>query len=163
MIIENYSTFRVLANPGGAIGVDGLTEFDPMNMRKNGFDGGIKFSSSIGNSPIVLTCNDETPDAVAGVDEFDWYVSQRTSVQANKPLTVDRFDDLPTNSWSGRIRLDLRAWAAIEYPDPYELETVKVLFFAIDVYAIRRSDGAIQRIDLMKYLVDALSPSTNLE
>jgi hypothetical protein len=161
MIVETYSLFRSVANPGGALAADGLTEFDPTNMRANGFDDGITVSSS-SSFPIVLSCNAGAADASVGIDEYDWYVSQRTSTVADKPFTVSRKDSSP-NTHSGRIELDIAAWADAEYPDPFDLSTVRVLFFAVDIYAIRRSDGAIQRLDLMKYLIDALSPKTSIE
>lgn len=161
MIIENYSVFRFVANPGGAIGTDGFTEFDQTNMRANGFDGGIAVSSTSA-FPIVLSCNSQAADAVATIDEYDWYVSQKTSVAVDKPFTVSRKDTAP-NTHSGRIELDLAAWSSVEFPDPFDLSTVRVLFFAVDVYCIRRSDNVIQRLDLKKYLVDALSPKTDIE
>lgn len=162
MIIENYSAFRSAANPGGALGIDGLTVFDPASMRAGGFDGGIEVASASETFPIKLTCNGGTFDASVGIDEYDWFVSQRTSTIANKPFTVSRFDDVGT-SYSGTILLQLRTWAQLEYDDPFDLSTIRVLFFAVDIYAIRRSDASIQRFDLMKYLLDTLSPKTDLE
>lgn len=162
MIIADYSTFRSIANPGGSLAPDGLTEFDPSMMRANGFDGGIERISSI-SFPLKLTCNGGDFDASPGVDEYDWYVSQGTSIAANKPLNVSRFDSLPSTSYSGTILLQLESWAIPEYPDPFDLSTVRVLFFGIDIYAIRRSDASIQRFDLMGHLVDALSPKTNIQ
>jgi hypothetical protein len=163
MIIENYSTFRALANFGGAIGTDGLTEFDPDRMRADNFDDGIEVVTSPIAFPLELTCNGGDPDTLAGTDEYDWYVSQRTSVVADKPFTISRADDLPTDSFSGTIAIDATVATSTEYPDPFDLSTIRVLFFAIDIYAIRKRDFAIQRFDLMKYLIDQLSPKTDLE
>jgi hypothetical protein len=160
MIIENYSVFRAIANPGGALAADGLTEFDPANMRAGGFSGGISVSSTSA-FPIVFSCNSGAADSVAGIDQFDWYVSQQTSVVANKPFTVSRKDTAP-NTHSGRIEIDLSAWASTEYPDPFDLSAIQVLYFAVDIYVIRRSDAAIQRLDLRTYLYDALKPKTNI-
>lgn len=162
MIIANYSTFRYLANPAGAIGIDGLPEFDVTKMRDGGFNGGFVLSSTSA-FPLTITCNVGFADTVAGVDEYDWYVSQQTSVAADKPLAITRADNLPTNSYSGKITVDLSAWADDENPDPFDLSTVRVLFFGIDIYAIKRSNGAIQRLDLMQFLIDTLSPKTGIE
>lgn len=161
MIIENYSTFRSLANPGGSIGVDGLVEFDASKMRSGGFDGGIT-ANPIDAFPIEATCNAYANDASPGVDEYDWYVSQRTSVAANKPFVLTRLDSLGQTR-SGSIAIDISAWADAENSDPFDISTVRVLFFAVDLYVIRRSDGAIQRLDLQKYLLDALAPKTGIE
>lgn len=159
MIIENYSAFRAIANLGGAIGADGLTEFDPTKMRINSFDGGFSVSST-SSFPISISClPPEASPYLEPTDLFDWYVSQRTSIAADKPFIVSR---TPSGSGDG-IVLDLAAWASTEYPDPFDLSTIRVLFFAVDIYVVRRSDGAIQRLDLMKYLLAALSPQTNLE
>jgi hypothetical protein len=159
MIIENYSTFRTLANPGGPLAADSLPEFDPANMRKLGFNGGIT-GNPLTSFPIELTCNAYATDAVDGVDEYDWFVSQQTSVVANKPFAVYRLDTGGTRS--GSIGLDLSAWAATEYPTPFDLSSIQVLFFAVDIYVIRRSDGAIQRRDMKAYLLDANSPKTSI-
>lgn len=163
MIIEGYSAFRAAANLGGPIGSDGLTEFDPDLVRFDGFDDGIEVLSASEILPIKLTCNDGDADAAVGIDEYDWYVGQGTSTTANKPFTVSRFDDLPTDTFSGTILIDLRAWASAEYPDPFDLSTVRVLYFGLDIYAIRKRDNSIQRFDLMKYLIDLLSPKTDIE
>lgn len=162
MIIENYSTFRYLANPAGAIVIDGLPEFDSTKMRDGGFNGGFVLSST-SVFPLTITCNVGFADLTPGVDEYDWYVSQQTSVVANKPLTIARSDRLPTNSYSGTIEVDLAAWADAENPDPFDLSTIRVLFFGIDIYAIERAGGGLQRLNLMQYLLDALSPATDLE
>jgi hypothetical protein len=158
MIIETYSLFRTIANPGGAIGADGLTEFDPALMRANTFDGGIAVSS-VSAFPIALTCvpTQANPN-IYPTDLFDWYVSQRTSVSADKPLVVSRGAGTVGDS----ISLTLAAWASAEYPDPFDLSAIRVLFFAVDIYCIRRADSAIQRLNLARYLLDALSPKTDV-
>lgn len=156
MIIEDYAAFRIVANPGGTLGVDGLPEFVPANMRKNGFSGGFSVSST-SSFPIQISCIPTV--AYAGFDDFDWYVSQRTSVSENKPFAVERFSPEASDT----IVLDLAAWAAIEYPDPFDLSAIRTLFRAVDIYCIRRDDLAIQRLDLMQYLLDVLSPKTGIE
>lgn len=161
MIIDNYSVFRAMANPGGSLTQDGLTEFDPTLMRTGGFNGGFTLSSTSA-FPIVVSCNVGFPDSVAGIDEYDWYVSQQTSTAANKPLTVSRKDTAP-NTHSGKIEIDLAAWAVSEYADPFDLSTIRVLFFGIDIYAIERLGGGIQRLNLASYLSSVLSPKTDLE
>lgn len=158
MIISNYSTFRAIANPGGAIGADGLTEFDPTNMRAGTFSGGFSVSST-NSFPMTISCIPTALPPGDAEDLFDWYVSQRTSIAEDKPFVATR---KPGINGDG-IVLNLASWAADEYPDPFDLSTVRVLFFAVDIYVIRRSDTAIQRLDLLKYLVDALSPKTDIE
>ncbi len=160
VIISDYSTFRMLANPGGSFASDGLPEFDPSKMRANGFDDGIEVAAV--SFPLAISCNGGIPDTSFDVDEYDWYVSQRTNVEENRPFVVSRSDTFDT-SYSGTILLEQSVWCADEYPDPFDLESsVQTLFFGVDIYVIRRSDGAIQRLDLLKYLIDALSPKTDL-
>lgn len=157
MIIDSYSEFRALANPGGAIGSDGFTEFDPTKMRANGFDDGFSVSS-ISTFPIAITAIGPNIPVIDPIDYYDWYVSQGTTVSADKPFVVTRgLSDI-----GSRIVLNLSAWAAIEYPSPFDLSTIRVLYFGVDVYCIRRSDAAIQRLDLMAYFLDALSPKTDI-
>jgi hypothetical protein len=160
MIIDNYSTFRAHVNPGGTLAADGLPEFPVAQMRATGFDGGFVLSST-NTFPIVISCNANVAD-VGPADQYDWYVSQRTSESTNKPIEVVRKDDLPT-SYSGRIEIDLMPWAGDEYPDPFGLSTIPVLFFAVDIYAIERTNKSIQRLDLATYLYDANAPKTNIE
>lgn len=160
MIIDNYSAFRHFVNPGGTVDRDGLPEFPVAKMRFSTFVSGFQLSSTSA-FPLSISCNFGDTDAVVNIDEFDWYVSQRTSIAANKPLTVSRKDTAP-NTNSGTIEIDLSAWAATEYPDPFGISTIPILFSAIDIYAIRRFDLAIQRLDLRAYLYNANSPKTDV-
>lgn len=157
MIIQNYTTFRSVANPGGTIGTDGLPEFDPTNMRANGFSGGFDVSST-SSFPITISCIPTALPPGPDVDMFDWYVSQGTSVAADKPFLITR---KPGINGDGLV-IAMAARTAQENPDPFDLSTVRVLFFAVDIYVIRRSDTAIQRLDFLKYLLDVLSPKTDI-
>lgn len=158
MIIDNYSTFRSIANLGGAIGADGLTEFDPTLMRSGGFAGGFDVDST-NSFPITISCIPTALPPGDPEDLFDYYVSQGTSVSADKPLVVTRKAGINGDG----IVIDLAAWSAIEYPDPFNVSTIRVLFFGIDIYVIRRSDNSLQRLDLKQYLIDANAPKTDIE
>lgn len=160
MIIDDYSVFRNHINPAGTPAPDGLPEFPVANMRAFGFDGGIT-SNPTSAFPLEITVNAYADDAVDGVDEYDWFVSQRTSVAANKPFTVYRLDTPPTTR-SGSIGIDMTAQTSAENPDPFDLSTIPVLFFAVDIYAIRRTDKSIQRLDLASYIYNANVPKTNI-
>lgn len=157
MIIEDYATFRILANPGGAIGVDGLPEWPVASMRANGFDDGFAVTST-SHLPFGIVVLGPNIPVVDPIDYFDWYVSQGTTDAAKKPFVVTR----GLSDTGGRIIFSLSSRAAEEFPDPFDLSTIRVLYFGIDIYCIRRSDSAIQRFDLMKYLLDALAPKTDI-
>lgn len=123
-----------------------------------GFDGGlvptiVETAVKLGIFPISLTCNDSALDAVSGVDEYDWYVSQRTDDPA-----LQFWDVSYTIGASGSIVLNLTAYGATELgvtdplTAPYQL-TVEQKQRALNnmhVYCHRKSDKAWQWTDLGK-------------
>jgi hypothetical protein len=161
MSILDYRAFRILANPGGTLDALGLPEWPVASMRASGFDDGITVSSTSA-FPMVLSCNALAADSVTSVDEFDWFVSQRTEVSGSEPFVVAKYTP-DTDTYSGSISLTLAAWASTEYPDPWDESMARVLFFAVDVYVRRKSDGAIQRLDLLAHVIDAVEAKTDLE
>lgn len=156
MIITKYRTFRrVFAEPGAQLARDGFPEFPVALVRANGFENTITVSA-LTSFPLDITCNAEAADAVKNVDEYDWFVSQRTDVQANWPFTVTRIPAGTVESYSGSIRLEPSAATEAEFPEPFTLAVVEQLWFQVDVYVKRRSDGAIQRFSMLKYVQDNL-------
>lgn len=163
MAIVGYDVFREMANPGGTVANDGLPEWPVASLRANGFDDGISVSPTDA-FPMTLTCNAGAVDAVDHVDEYDWFVSQgkETAGQGVGHFVVTRKPP-GTDTYSGSIVVDLTAAAEVLFPDPFDVSSIEVLFFGVDVYARRRSDGAIQRLDLRRLVYAANAPKVDLE
>lgn len=159
MSFLGYRAFRELANPGGTPAADGLPEWPIALLRANGFDGGFEIENPDA-LPFRVSCNEGAPDAVENVDEFDWFVSQ--GAESGGPFELSRATSLDPVSLSGSIVLSLSAWAAALYPTPFDVSTIEVLFFAVDLYVRRRSDGAIQRLDLRRAIYEANAPQTGI-
>ena len=159
MSIVNFSTFRALT--GGVPDLLGLPTWPVASMRAGGFDTGFVMTLGVA-SPFetTITCTEYATDAVAGVDEYDWWFSQGAA--SGGPFIVSRRDAPPDTS-SGSIKLELAPWALALYPDPFDLSAIEVLFFQVSAYVRRRSDGAIQRLDLLSFLRDYLTPKVDTE
>jgi hypothetical protein len=181
MIIQSsqWHSFRtIFAAPGATTDYDGNKAWPLALMRANGFNDGI-FGMTRAASLVIpihewrlqvpfrfgianYSGNPSapfTPDAVPGVDEYDWWVSQRTSVDADMFLSVSQAQpDVgapPGATYSGAIRLDAtpRFYADMgllteNLSDPGEGSLAgrngRILFKNVHVYCRRRSDGAIQ-------------------
>lgn len=146
MILDFYIGMRTLfALPGADVAIDGLPEWPASMVGANGFDGGIDVSPNEVDD-IIATCNAGDVDAVSGEDEYDWFCSVRTEHPAGKPLVFS-----PLDGKSGSLLMSLSAWAAELYPEPTARSTTPLLFGGCFLYVRRRSDGAVQTLDLAKY------------
>lgn len=135
--------------------VDGFETWPVAQLRAGGFDDGITFAPAIPDltNSLLITCNALAFDAVNGTDEFDWYVSQRSDEPAGQFWAVTAALS-PLGSRSGTIKLDATAVATDEFPG-MTLVTPAALsgcFQNVHVYCRRRSDGAIQWLDLYREL-----------
>jgi hypothetical protein len=152
-IISSYAVFRALfADAGAPVALDGLAEWSYALVRANGIPEFIGVQQ-VAPLTLLVTINDGAADAVPGVDEFDFWVSQRTSDPAGFPFEVSRTDPL---FGSGSIYLSISAWAEALYPEPFEDRTIPLLWRDVWVYCRRRSDGAIQVMNAMKYVWETL-------
>ena len=158
MIFTSWQAFRLAFSNGEPVDALGVPGWPVASMRAGGFDGGIAMDTSA--SPYVLTCNAEASDPVQGVDRFDWYVSAGSA--DGGVLVVERHDPTVTTQNSGSIEISLTPAAAVEYPEPFDVSTIPVLWFAVDVYVRRRSDGAIQRLDVAAYLAALFGDRTDV-
>lgn len=158
MIFSNWLTFRLAFSNGEPVDALGIPGWPLADMRAGGFDDGITIDTS--SSPYVVTCNAVAADPVAGVDRFDWFVS--SGAASGGSLVVARHDPSGTTQNSGSIAISLSASAEIEYPEPFDVSTIPVLWFAHDIYVRRRSDGAIQRLDVEAYLLALFADRTNV-
>lgn len=125
-------------------------------VRANGFDDGITgypvwFSEA---ALIDLTVNALAADAVSGVDEYDWYLSQRTDDPSKQFLQINQ---VPGFSGSVQVAGTSLATSELELTPGLPLNPDKMaeMWRHSYVYCRRRSDGAIQWLDLHRALMGA--------
>ncbi len=135
--------------PGLFAGQAGRTNL----VRANGFAGGFSGipGSAVGQN-FLVSVNGQAPDAVAGVDEYDWYLSQRTDDPAKQWLSCATAHFLGANTYSGTVLIATTALANAELGLGLTLtveQQIEVFRFC-HLYCRRRPDGAIQWVDLLK-------------
>ncbi len=150
MIYTRYQDFRAgFALVGAPLAVDGFPEWPYAKLRTGGFANSITFDSpsstvNLYSQVMNITCNDFAADAVAGVDDYDFFVSQRTDVIANQYFTVAVY----AANRSGSIKLScVTANTALLLPGLTDYrgdEALKLLFRDVAIYVQRRSDKAYQ-------------------
>lgn len=151
MIYNRYTDFRaVFATSSTPRANDGLEVYPAANVRAGGFTGGFSGLTRPLTFPLTVSCNGLGVDTlVAGppavyIHEYDWYLSQRTEVDADKYLYLESFSD----SQSGTVILGLTSLASTRYPTLDE-DALNALFRHCALYVQRRGDKAIQWIDLL--------------
>ena len=97
-----------------------------------------------------VTVNSTAADTVAGVDEYHWYLSQRSDVVAKQYLSIAQKAPVGINTYSGTVSIVHSALAtAVFAPSaPIDPATQRKLFKLMHLYVKRISDGAIQWVDL---------------
>ena len=146
MIVPSYGAFRVAFAAAGAVAAaDGhLTFPGTAKLRTGGFTG--LATPTITAYPLAITCNAEASDAVLGVHEYDWYLSQRTGTAASQCLTIEH--DVPAKS--GRVRINIVAGnVALILPGLSGAglltdAALATIFRNCALYVSRRSDRAYQ-------------------
>lgn len=142
---------------GAFIDGDGVWTWPIDLVRKVGSGFGDAGSTLTGVTPwydpggsLEISCNTGAPDAVFGVDDFDWYLSQRTDEQARQYLEIENFPADGGESFSGFVRIRNAALADTFAPNAPSItpQVLKRLFRYAHLYVRRRSDGAIQWVDL---------------
>jgi hypothetical protein len=86
-------------------------------------------------------------DAVNGVDEFDWYLSQRTDDLSLQMIAISRLnEDVATRSGGVAVGPSARAFStygpSVVWPTP---EQALKIFRDVWIYVRRRSNGHIMR------------------
>lgn len=148
MIVDGYNAFRKLfALPGADIAIDGLPEWPAEMVNANGFDQGIAIVYVAETTSYFATFDIADADDAPFSDDYDWFCSVRTEDAAGKPLL---FEPLP--GYSGTLEMTLSTWASDAYPSPFARSVIPALFGSCFLYVRRRSDGAIQVLDLEKYV-----------
>ena len=101
-------------------------------------------------SGFTVSCNSGAADAIAGVDEYDWYLSARTAVAGALPLGTQDVVVAP-NTYSGSVEVTPVSANFGKAPGaPMSPEDVVKVFKNCHLYVKRISDGAIQWVDLLR-------------
>jgi hypothetical protein len=122
-------------------------------VRANGFDDGFSIVTIQDlDFETLITINASAADSVAGVDDYDWWLSDRTEVPASRFLSLAQAPDTGGNSFSGSVNLSLTATCitelALALPGSITMQQLASMFKFAHLYVRRRSDGAIQWVDL---------------
>jgi len=102
---------------------------------------------------ITVTCNAGAADAALGVDEYDWYLSQRTDQLASQPLLMVQVPDSGGQSFSGSVQIDINPTLGYLPSGQLNSEDLIAIFKHCHLYVQRRADKAIQWVDLLKEMV----------
>lgn len=144
---------------------DGLEEFPGLVaaengrtnlVRSGGFTGGlVGIPTPYIGAAFEVTVNATGEDAVFGVDDYDWYMSQRTDDAAVQYLTIVQRADAGGESFSGTVAIahTANATSVLGLSTPPTPQQVTWLFKHVDLYAKRLSDGAIQWRNLLRAMV----------
>ncbi len=131
------------------------SEFGNTNLvRSGGFTGGFSnIDPGMWGLSVLVSVNSAVADAVPFVDEYNWYLSQRTNTPAEQWLAITSQIVLP-NTYSGSVNLVGTALAMSELgftsPSDITMNMVRELYKHCHLYCQRITDGAIQWIDLYK-------------
>ena len=103
-----------------------------------------------GETSFFVSCNTGAADAAPGVDEYDWYLSQRSDDAAAQYLTIAQRSNIGVNSYSGTVIVASSTLAATHFDltSSADEPTLRALFKRSHLYVRRRSDGAIQWVDI---------------
>ena len=155
MIVTSYTQFRDIFSTSTSYDADGMKHFDHNNVEQ--FVPRFNLTSSPVDFPFqVLASNAYTSDATYGVDEYDWYLSNR--VHDGSFLYLYQLTDGTMTSYSGKIYMEVNpdishlipAFAqggAMTQGELYKLFNNSFL------WCHRVSDHAVDCIDLWALLV----------
>lgn len=156
-VVNRYTDFRSMFAEGGVdpdatMALDGMQPWPVHLVRANAIPEVVLSDDTPDLNPLSLrlTINAE---AVDGGSAFDWYVSQRSDDPTKQWWLVSQYSALR----SGTIVMDLSPVGLAELGledtlDPVTADQSAAAVKFVDVYCLRRSDGAIQRRDLSTFL-----------
>lgn len=109
------------------------------------------------HSSYTISCNAGAADAVPGTDEYDWYVSQRTDDPTIQAISVDPAPLSGGDSFSGSVVLTFEP-SLLNLAAPPDLDSGDIVrvFKNVHVYVQRKSDKAIQWVDLLRNITAAV-------
>lgn len=149
MIIASYSAFRTVFATSATLDLAGYPVWPVDKLRINGFAEITGVPRPVTLFPFQVTCNGNASDGGAA---FDWYLSQRTDVQAKQFLRLTSPDPLK----SGTINFGLTGLAHTSlgislFVQAITEDNLVRLFRDVTIYCQRRSDKSIQLIQLLPY------------
>lgn len=154
MILPNYTSFRgFFAISGADLGPDGFEEWPLAKLRASSFDDlNVPTSTEDFSDTYTFTVNAIAPDAVPGVDEYDWYLSQRTDDLDSQYVLISAY----TPGHSGTVTVDLNPLTIanlLPFADPSEFsdpDNLALILRDCAIYCHRRSDDAYQWCALLQ-------------
>ena len=155
MIVNNYSTFREVFATASTHDVAGYRTWPSANVGAAGFNSGMPMVKPVKSFPIHATCNGLATDTVFGVDEYDWYLSQRTDDATKQYLSIVQIEGDATSTYSGTVTISLTSLAVSALGLADSTSTVSIdnlirVFKHVDLYVRRRSDALIQHMLLLE-------------
>jgi len=152
-LVNEAAIFTVYT--GEAFDVDGLETWPTQSLRINGFNNtlaGVR-KPGVAGIPMVVTANNYQADAVFNADEYDWYLSQRSDLAANQAFTIVQRPNVGFVSFSGTVHIALLFAKFGKLGNERFSPSDIIRFFKhTHLYVQRRSDKAIQWVDLLRKL-----------
>lgn len=155
MIVQRYSDFRFICAPGAPPDNSGYERWPSGSMLyppgEPGF--GLLLPSSL-TCLATISVNGLASDAFSGMDEFDWYLWQRTDDPARQLFTLQR-SDMDPSTRSGTVLLAPTPLAAARYsidtahPVPSPEDSAKV-FRDVWLGVRRRSNWRIMMANFLQ-------------
>jgi hypothetical protein len=105
LIVTRYSDFRAICAPGAPRDNAGYETWPVGSMLYPPGEAGFNLTLPSALSPFaILSANEMADDAAPGVDEFDWYLWQRTDDPLKQAFALARYDTSGTTR-SGTIQM----------------------------------------------------------
>jgi len=152
VIVSSYSAFRAVFGAGEPPDASGYERWPVERVLGPEGEQGFALAKPASLDVVAtLSVNEQKADDFQGVDEFDWYLSQRTDESEEQLFVLERFD-LDEATRSGTVRLTptplMTAMFALDKQQPTPTtEQAEQIFKYVAVYARRRSNGAILKGD----------------
>lgn len=148
MIVARYTDWRHICAPGAPLDAAGYETWPHSALLFPPGDAGMNLVLPLTLTTLgTITTNGQAVDATNYVDEFDWYLSQRTDDPAAQSLGIVQLD-LATNTRSGTVQLYPTPLAqhlyGVSFTSPIPSADIAALLFKdVWLYVRRRSDGRI--------------------
>jgi len=131
---------------GWYVDADGRPQWPTTKVDIAGFTGTVTGGPTpYAGTSFAVTCNAGAADAAYGIDEYNWYLSQR----GGSYITMTQKAPSATNTYSGSVDLVHSATAESEFgftPTTVDEDVIRKVFNRCDLYVQRVSDGAIQHV-----------------
>lgn len=155
-VLTTYTAFRTAFATAAVPVNDGLDQWPYVQLLVPGFTNTWTIPNTLPSgfatgTPWVITINAGANDAVAGVDEYTWYLSQRTDDPLKQYFTIAHPNVLPATR-SGTVNIYFSAFGQSVYGF-VDTTVIPIIFRNVDLYVQRISDDAIQHRLLIEPLL----------